>query len=98
MTGLPLSFPSAITDLDVLRFDLQQAADRQPSLPSHGLRSTNKACVFYALQPPLPTKRNKSKKQAQAEAEAGERLAMAMPAAASAPEMVTVTRQIGPDQ
>jgi uncharacterized circularly permuted ATP-grasp superfamily protein len=31
-------------------------------------------------------------------AEAGEHLAMALPAAASAPEMVTVTRQIGPEQ
>ena len=31
-------------------------------------------------------------------AEAKERLAMALPAAASAPEMVTVTRQIGPEQ
>jgi uncharacterized circularly permuted ATP-grasp superfamily protein len=30
--------------------------------------------------------------------EAGERLAMALPAAASAPEMVTVARQIGPEQ
>jgi uncharacterized circularly permuted ATP-grasp superfamily protein len=29
---------------------------------------------------------------------AGQRLAMAMPAAASAPEMVTITRQTGPDQ
>jgi uncharacterized circularly permuted ATP-grasp superfamily protein len=33
-----------------------------------------------------------------AETEAEERLALAMPAAASAPEMVTITRQIGPDQ
>jgi uncharacterized circularly permuted ATP-grasp superfamily protein len=32
------------------------------------------------------------------EAAVGERLAMAMPAAASAPEMVTITRQTGPDQ
>jgi len=29
---------------------------------------------------------------------AGQRLAMAMPAAASAPEMATITRQTGPDQ
>jgi hypothetical protein len=33
-----------------------------------------------------------------AEAETSERLAMALPEAASAPEMVTVTRQIGPEQ
>jgi uncharacterized circularly permuted ATP-grasp superfamily protein len=35
---------------------------------------------------------------ARSEAEAEERLQMAMPAAASAPEMVTITRQTGPDQ
>ena len=35
---------------------------------------------------------------AQAEAAAEERLAMALPAAPSAPEIVTITRQIGPDQ
>jgi uncharacterized circularly permuted ATP-grasp superfamily protein len=31
-------------------------------------------------------------------AEAGEHLAMAMPEAASAPEMVAIARQIGPEQ
>jgi len=36
--------------------------------------------------------------EAEAAAEAKERLAMALPAAASAPEMVTVTRQSGPEQ